>query len=45
MEKNDTQISGFAVLEKGPSPSKKHFLKKNSSSLFVTKWCAEIFLE
>ena len=29
MEKNDAQISGFAVVKKAPSPWKKFFEKKN----------------
>ena len=35
MEKNDAQISGFAVLKKAPSHWKKIKKKKNYSSLFV----------
>ena len=48
VEKNEVQISGFAVTRKAPRPWKKFFSKKNSSSLFVQIWsskrCAEIFL-
>ena len=47
MEKNDAQISGFAVVEKAPSPLKKIFLKKKFLQLIVqlrsTKRYAEIF--
>ena len=34
-KKNDTQISGFAVVEKAPSPWKKFYWQKIPSSLFV----------
>ena len=50
MEKNEVQISGFAVVKKAPSTWQKIFSKKkkNSYSLFVqissSKWCAEIVL-
>ena len=47
VKKNDTQISGFAVVKK--APSQKFFEKKSYSSLFVqirsTKRYAEIFLK
>ena len=38
MENNDTQVSGFAVVKKAPSPRKKNNLKKkkNSSSFICT---------
>ena len=49
MEKNEGQISGFAVAKKAPSPWKNFFSKKKSSSLFVkirpTKRFAEFFFE
>ena len=48
VEINDDQIRGFPVVKKAPSPWKKLFSKKNSSSLFglirSSKQCAEIFL-
>ena len=50
MENNDTQVSGFAVVKKAPSPRKKNNLKKKKKilpALFVqirsTKRWAEIF--
>ena len=45
MEKNEAQISSFAVMKKAPSLSKKLFCKTNPSSLFVqitpTKRCVD----
>ena len=35
-EKNDAQISGFAVVKKAPSPWKKNFLKKKFFQLICT---------
>ena len=35
MEKNEVQISGFAVAKEAQSPCKKIFSKKNSFTLFV----------
>ena len=35
MEKNEAKISGFTVAKKAPSPWKKVFSKKNSSSSIV----------
>ena len=47
MEKNEAQISGFAVVKKAPTAWKKRFSKKHSSSLFVqilsSKRCANFF--
>ena len=49
VEKNDTKISGFAVVKKSQVLQKKFFLKKNTSSLFEhmrsSKQCEEIFLK
>ena len=36
MEKNDAQVSGFAVVEKAPSPWNKNFLKKIFFQLICT---------
>ena len=36
MEKNDAQISGFAVVKKALSPWKKNFLKKEFFHLICT---------
>ena len=35
MEKNEAQISGFAVVKKGPSPWKKIFSKKKILSAYL----------
>ena len=39
-EKSDAQISGFAVVKKAPSPSKKNFLKKK---FFQLIWSGKIY--
>ena len=35
MQKNDAQLSGFAVVKKAPSQWKKRFLKKKFPAFFV----------
>ena len=46
MEKNDTQISRFAVVKKAPSPERTFFEKKNSGDikLQVIFWFQKIVL-
>ena len=41
MEKNETQISGFAVMKKAPSPWKKNFFEKKFSQLI----CADMIFK